>query len=105
MGDNIRVPIGDLKQIATDLRNVKSMLEAEQGKNRIVNGLDKHGTSHIPGAEGHFQDEWKTSIKELLEGIGGLGETSDKIADGFDRIDTEIGNAARDGASKLNLHQ
>lgn len=84
-------PYAQLVQLGTDLDRLSQELEGDHHGAQDVHGLDEKDHAQIRAAVEGFQDEWKSSLLELIDNIGKTGKLSQAIGTLVQNFDAEMG--------------
>jgi hypothetical protein len=93
-------PYDTLRKLGGDLVDISVRLgEKERGANDCQ-GLGSDGQDRIQHAIGHFRDEWKASVKQLVDDIDNWGGLSKAIGDLVSQFDTQTAQDLRGAGNR-----
>src|SRR5437868_5811732 len=90
MSSYAQFPYAQLIQVGNDLDRLSQDLEGDHHGAQDVSGLDEQDHARIRAAVNGFQDEWKSSLLELIDNIGKTGKLSQAIGTLVQNFDAEM---------------
>jgi hypothetical protein len=83
-------PYQQLTKLGTDLETLSGELKQDHHGARDVEGLDSEDHANVIAAVQGFQDEWETSLLDLMTNVGETGTLTKQIGQVVEQSDSGL---------------